>query len=204
MTIRKRLIKHITTSIKTQEKMLKKNIDAMEKAAKAIVETFYKKGGTIYTCGNGGSAADAQHIAGELLCMLRTSHNFESRFPLPAKALTTDTSTITAIGNDFGFNHIFSRQLEAIAKPEDLLIALSTSGNSLNVLEALNLAKRREIQTIAFTGSDGGMIAKQKLASILIAVPSKDVVHIQEGHVSAFHAICDVIEEILFSEKGLS
>lgn len=203
MTIKQRIIKHLKTSLKTKEKMIEKNVESIKEAALAIVETYYKKGGTVYTFGNGGSAADAQHIAGELLCMLRTNHNFEYRLPLPAQALTTDTSVLTAVSNDFGFDNVFSRQLEALAKPEDLVIGLSTSGNSGNVIKGLELAKKRGIKSIAFTGGSGGKIVKKKLADVFINIPADDVAFIQEGHVAAFHAICDVMEQILFSDKGL-
>lgn len=203
MKIKQRISKHLLTSIKTKKKMLVKNVESIKKAALAIVETYYKKGGVVYTFGNGGSAADAQHIAGELLSMLRTNHKFEFRFPLPAHALTTDSSVLTAAANDLGFEYVFSRQLEALAKPEDLVIGISTSGNSKNVVKGLELAKKRGIKSIAFTGGKGGEIVKRKLADIIINIPANDVTYIQEGHVAAFHSICDVMEEILFSDKGL-
>jgi len=202
MTIKQRIINHLKRSIKTKERMLEKNIEVIKKASLAIIETFYKRGGTVYTFGNGGSAADAQHIASELLCMLRKKYK-ERRFPLPAYALTTDATVLTAIANDLGFEYIFSRQLEALAKLEDLVIGLSTSGNSLNVLNALRLAKKRGIKSVAFTGGEGGKIVEEELADIIINIPAQDVTHIQEGHETAFHAICDVVEEILFSERGL-
>lgn len=202
MTIKQRIIRHLNISLRINEKMIEENVGAIKQASLAIIETYYKKGGVVYTFGNGGSAADAQHLAGELLCMLRTTYQ-PRRFPLPAHALTTDTSVLTAIANDFGFEHIFSRQLEALAKPEDLVIGLSTSGQSKNIIKGLELAKERGIKSIAFTGRNGGEITKRKLADIIIKIPAKDVCHIQEGHLMAFHAICDVMEEILFSEKGL-
>lgn len=194
---------YLKKSAETKEKMIKNNVEDIKKAALAIVETYYKKGGVVYTFGNGGSAADAQHIAGELLCMLRTNHNFEYRFPLPAHALTTDTSVLTAVSNDLGFEEVFSRQLEALAKPEDLVIGISTSGNSKNVIKGLELCKKRGITSIAFSGGSGGEIKKRKLADIIVNIPADDVALIQEGHVAAFHVICDVMELILFSDKGL-
>lgn len=195
------IINHLKKSIETKQKMLEKNIETIEDAANAIIETFYKNGGTVYTFGNGGSAADAQHIADELLCMLRADNNFDFRFPLPAHALTTDNAVITAIANDIGFDHIFSRQLEALAKSGDLVIGISTSGNSKNVVNAVKLAKKRNIQTIAMTGNNGGKLAK--IADIVIKIPAEDIAHIQEGHESCFHIICDIMEQILFSSKGL-
>lgn len=203
MTIQRRIKAHLKNSLETKKKMLEKNVEAIKKAALAIVETYYKKGGTVYTFGNGGSCADAQHIADELLCMLRKKYK-DRRFPLPAHALTSDSTVLTAISNDLGFQYVFSRQLEALAKPEDLVIGLSTSGNSDNVIKGLELAKERGIKSIAFTGGNGGQIVKRHLADIVIKIPADDVTHIQEGHVVAFHAICDVVEELLFSEKGLA
>lgn len=204
MTIEQRIIRHLKQSSQTKLLMVKENVEGIKQAALAIVETYYKRGGVVYTFGNGGSAADAQHIAGELLCMLRKGHGFEFRFPLPAHALTTDTSVLTAVSNDLGFEYIFSRQLEALAKPEDLVIGISTSGNSANVIRGLKLAKKRGIKSIAFTGGNGGIIIRRKIADIIINIGAKDVCLIQEGHVAAFHAICDVMEEILFSDRGLT
>lgn len=200
-TVKQRIRSHLQRSIQIKKQMLGETVDAIEAAALAIVDTFFKRGGIVYTFGNGGSAADAQHIAGELLCMLRTNHGFAFRLPLPAHALTTDTSVITAVANDLGYEHIFSRQLEALAKPEDLVIGISTSGNSPNVVNALDLTRSRGIQSIAFTGRTGGKL--RDLADILIAIPADDVAHIQEGHVTAFHSMCDVMEELLFGGRGL-
>lgn len=200
-TVRKRIQEHLRRSIETKRQMLRENLEAIEAAALAIVDTFFKRGGIVYTFGNGGSAADAQHIAGELLCMLRTNHGFDFRLPLPAHALTTDTSVMSAVANDLGYEYIFSRQLEALAKPEDLVIGISTSGNSQNVIRALELTKSRGIQSIAFTGRTGGKL--RGLADVLISIPADDVTHIQEGHVTAFHSICDVMEQLLFSSRGL-
>ncbi|MFH1131077.1 MAG: SIS domain-containing protein [Pseudomonadota bacterium] len=200
-TVKQRIQTHLRQSIETKQQMLRETIPAIEAAALAIVDTFFKRGGIVYTFGNGGSAADAQHIAGELLCMLRTDNNFDFRLPLPAHALTTDTSVMSAVANDLGFEFVFSRQLEALAKPEDLVIAISTSGNSPNVVKALELTKARGIQSVAFTGRDGGTL--RNLADILIAIPADDVALIQEGHVTAFHSMCDVMEELLFGSKGL-
>jgi D-sedoheptulose 7-phosphate isomerase len=200
-TVRKRIQQHLRRSIETKRLMLRENLDAIEAAALAIVDAYFKRGGIVYTFGNGGSAADAQHIAGELLCMLRTAHGFDFRLPLPAHALTTDTSVMSAVANDLGYEYVFSRQLEALAKPEDLVIGISTSGNSPNVVNALELTKSRGIQSIAFTGRTGGKL--RDLADVLIRIPADDVTHIQEGHVTAFHSICDVMEQLLFSSKGL-
>lgn len=204
MSAKQRIQRFLRESSKAYSDMVSSCAEDIERAAAALVETYYKKGGTVFTFGNGGSAADAQHIADELMVMLRYDHAFEHRFPLSAHALTTDTSVLTAIGNDLGFEFIFSRQLEALAQPEDLVIGLSTSGNSKNVLRALELTKHRGISSIAMTGRKGGEIVKRKLADIIIRVPSSDVAVIQQGHVAAFHSMCDVMEEVLFGEKGLS
>ena len=193
----------LRASIKAYQGMLASCVEDVERAAIALVDTYYKKGGTVFTFGNGGSAADAQHIADELVCMLRYDHGFEHRFPLSAHALTTDTAVLTAIGNDLGFEYIFARQLEALAQPKDLMIGLSTSGNSRNVLAALELAKSRGIASIAMTGGNGGKIVQKNLADITIIVPARDVGIIQQGHMVAFHAMCDVMEEVLFGQKGL-
>jgi D-sedoheptulose 7-phosphate isomerase len=200
-TARERIQSHLEQSIALKRRMLRQSIGAIEAAAQAIVETLYKRGGIIYTFGNGGSAADAQHIAGELLCRLRYNPSFDFRIPLPAHALTTDTSVITAVANDLGYELVFARQLEALAKPEDLVIAISTSGTSPNVVRALELTHMRGIQSIAMTGRSGGEL--HQLADILIRIPADDVTHVQEGHVAAFHAMCDVVEETLFGRRGL-
>jgi D-sedoheptulose 7-phosphate isomerase len=196
---------HLRESAKAYELMVDQCWFSIQQAALALVETYYKKGGTVFTCGNGGSAADAQHISDELMCMLRTNNGFEYRFPLSAQALTTDSSVITAISNDLGYEYIFSRQLEALAQTKDLFIGLSTSGNSPNVVKAFELTKMRGITSIAFTGqissASGGKIAE--LADIVINIPATDVAIIQQGHEAAFHSMCDVMEEVLFSQHGL-
>lgn len=206
MDTKSRIINHLKTSIQAYEGMMKQCWPAIQQAGLALVETFYKNGGTVFTAGNGGSAADAQHIADELMCMLRNNHQFEYRFPLSAHALTTDASVMTAISNDLGFEFVFVRQLEALAQTKDLFIGLSTSGNSTNLVKAFELAKKRGVKSIAFTGQSrdqqGGKIAA--LADIVINIPATDVGIIQQGHVAAFHSMCDVMEEILFSDHGLT
>ena len=205
MNTKNRIQNHLQVSALTYQKMTKSCWQPIQQAALALIETYYKKGGTVFTCGNGGSAADAQHISDELMCMLRNDHDFEYRFPLSAHALTTDSSVITAISNDLGYDYIFSRQLEALAQIKDLLIGLSTSGNSTNIVKAFELTKKRGIKSIAFTGQSrsktGGKIAN--LADIVINIPAIDVAVIQQGHVAAFHSMCDVMEEILFGKRGL-
>ncbi len=205
MDTKTRIQNQLKQSAQVYQKMINNCWQDIESAALALIETYYKKGGTVFTCGNGGSAADAQHISDELMCMLRSQHNFDFRFPLSAHALTTDTSVITAIANDLGYEFIFSRQLEALAQTKDLFIGVSTSGNSPNVVKAFELTKKRGIKSIAFTGQSssklGGKIAT--LADIVINVPATDVGIIQQGHVAAFHSMCDIMEEILFGQRGL-
>jgi D-sedoheptulose 7-phosphate isomerase len=144
-------------------------------------------GRKILWCGNGGSAADSQHLAAELV------GRFErERQGLASIALTTDTSILTAIGNDLGFERVFSRQVEAIGSPGDLLVGMTTSGNSPNVILALEAARKLKIATVAFTGQGGGKVAQ--LADHLFAVPSRNTARIQEGHTLAGHMICDWLE----------
>lgn len=146
-----------------------------------------RAGGRIFLCGNGGSAADAQHIAAELVCRFETS-----RHGLPAVALTTDTSALTAIGNDFGFERVFARQLDALARPGDALIALSTSGNSANVLAAADAALAIGLTCIGLTGGDGGQLAR-RLPDALV-VPSRVTARIQECHILVGHIWCAQID----------
>ena len=169
------------------EKFSKEIIDSVNLVANTLT-----KGGRIFLCGNGGSAADAQHLAAEYLIRLKKNNN---RKPLPAISLAMDTSTLTACGNDLGFSNIFSRNLEALGKKNDLLIALSTSGNSLNVLKALKLSKKMELQSIALLGSKGGKM--KGLANEEIIVPSHNVARIQEAHIFLGHLIFELAEKII-------
>lgn len=148
-------------------------------------------GNKILFAGNGGSAADSQHLAAELVG--RFGYD---RPGLPAIALTTDTSILTAIGNDYGFDQIFSRQVQALGRPGDVLIGYSTSGNSANVLAAFDAAKRLGIFTVGMTGNKGGLICGQ--SDCLVEVPSPITAQIQEAHIAIGHIICDMIEQTLF------
>jgi D-sedoheptulose 7-phosphate isomerase len=161
----------------------------IEKAAAMITATV-KRGGTLFFCGNGGSAADAQHMATEYV--VRYMRN---RKAYPAVALTTDTSLITAAGNDFGFDHIFSRQVEALCRPGDLLIIHSTSGNSPNVLRAAEAAREHSVATLALSAKDGGALAS--LADHCIIVPTERTDRAQEIHMCIQHLICDSVEQSL-------
>ncbi|WP_305823881.1 phosphoheptose isomerase [Massilia brevitalea] len=151
-------------------------------------------GNKILACGNGGSAADCQHFAAELV------GRFErERFPLPAIALTTDTSILTAVANDYSFREIFSKQVQAFGQAGDILLAMSTSGNSANVLAAVEAALEREMRVVAFTGKDGGALAKMLTdADVHINVPHSRTARIQEVHLVAIHCICDGIDVALF------
>ncbi len=152
-----------------------------------------KNNGKIMFCGNGGSAADSQHLAAELVSKL--SYN---RPALAGIALTVDTSALTAIGNDYGFVHVFSRQIEAIAKKGDVLIAFSTSGKSKNVIEAVKTAKEMQIKTIAFLGKEGNEIGE--ICDLQINIPSFETPKIQEGHIATGHILCALIEEEFFGK----
>lgn len=195
MKIEDYIKKHLREASRVKKETIKKCSREIKEAALAVVEVYYKKGGTVFLFGNGGSAADAQHIAGELFSIFRLR-----RIPLAANALTTDTSVLTSIANDIGFEDVFVRQLEALATPKDLVIALSTSGKSENVIRGLKLAKSRGIKTVALTGEKGGQLAK--MTDILIKVPSDDIGHIQEAHTAIGHIICGVVEEVLFGKGG--
>lgn len=150
--------------------------------------------GKILSCGNGGSAGDAQHFSSELL------NRFEAERPsLPAIALSTDTPTITAIANDYSYDQIFSKQIKALGQPNDILLAISTSGQSTNVVEAIDAAHMRDMHVIALTGRDGGAMATQlEGRDIEIRVPSESTARIQETHLLVIHCLCDIIERELF------
>ncbi len=158
----------------------------LEIASSMVVDTL-KNGGKIILCGNGGSAADAQHIAAEL-----TGRYKSERRGLPGIALTTDTSALTAIGNDYGYDRIFDRQFEALASKDDLLIGISTSGNSKNIISALKLAKDMGCKTVGFSGRDGG--AMNEVCDINLIVPSDDTPRIQEIHILLGHTICQIVD----------
>jgi D-sedoheptulose 7-phosphate isomerase len=153
------------------------------------------RGGKLFFFGNGGSAADAQHLATELTVRFR-----RNRRALAAIALTTDTSTVTAIGNDFGFEHLFSRQIEALCSPGDVAIGITTSGNSANVVRGLFKAKEIGAGTVAFTGGDGGRV--KDIADIALVVPSANTARIQEMHILIGHILCEAIESAVVEEGG--
>ena len=158
-----------------------------------VVESL-KAGHKVMFCGNGGSAADAQHIAAELVGRTRAG---QERTALPAISLTTDSSVLTALANDYGFDQVFQRQVEAIGLSGDVLVAISTSGNSLNVLHAVRAARERQIKTIGLLGRGGKLLSAVDHA---ISVPSDNTARIQETHIAIGHVICDLVEKMLFSE----
>ena len=185
----------INDSIDVKTKILKDEtfIDTIVKVSEIIVNC-YKIGGKTITAGNGGSAADAQHIAAEFV-----SRFYFDRPGLASIALTTDTSIITAIGNDYGFEKLFLRQLQANGKEGDVFIAISTSGNSVNIIEALKYCKSNKISSVGLTGSSGG--AMSELCDYCFKVPSNETPRIQESHILIGHIICALVEEKIFGDK---
>ena len=174
---------------KTIEAVIESLIPNVEEASRIAIETL-KNGNKILLCGNGGSAADAQHIAAELTGRYKTE-----RRGLPGIALTTDTSALTAIANDYGYDRVFDRQVEALANKGDLLIAISTSGNSPNILSAIKTAKEMGCYTIGLSGRDGG--AMNDVCDLNIVIPSDDTPRIQEMHILVGHTICQAIDDAL-------
>lgn len=187
--------KHLEQSIRVKKLVISQCTRQIAQAAEAVFETYYKRGGSVFLFGNGGSATDAEHIAEELLNRYKNW-----RIPISAYALTSQPAILTGIANDFGFEKVFSRQLEALAAPKDLVIGISTSGQSQNVIEGVRLANLRGIKTIGMTGKNGGELGR--LVDIAIKVPSEEVGLIQEAHTTIGHIICVVVEEMLFGEKG--
>jgi D-sedoheptulose 7-phosphate isomerase len=167
-------------------RQLKEQQPILQAIAQAM-STVLREGGKILWCGNGGSAADSQHLAAEMIGRFR-----RERAALASIALTTDTSVLTAIGNDYGYDQVFSRQVEGLGMPGDLLVGISTSGNSRNVIAAIEQAKARGLVTVAFTGAGGGQMAA--LADHLFAVCARDTARIQEAHILAGHMLCDWVE----------
>ncbi|MFC1626192.1 SIS domain-containing protein [Pseudomonadota bacterium] len=164
------------------------------KAAETMV-TCLKGGGKILVCGNGGSAADAQHFAGELV------NRFEMNRPgLAAVAMTHDASVITSIANDFSFDDIFSRQVEALGREGDLLLAISTSGDSANVIKAADAAQRIGMKTVALTGRDGGLLGKHSNVSVHLNIAHKSTPRVQEMHITSLHIICSLVDEMMFGQ----
>ncbi len=182
----------IKSSIDVKERILN-DADLLSKISDVVnmIVESYKKGGKVFFCGNGGSAADAQHLAAEL-----SGRFYFDRPPLAAEALHVNTSYITAVANDYAYDMIFSREVDAFCKEGDVLIGISTSGNSANVLKAFETARKKKVSIVAMTGKGGGKMAS--LSDILIDVPSNDTPRIQESHIMIGHIICQFVEEELF------
>src|SRR5580765_1043377 len=177
----------IQSSINVKQQVLQSEelIATIEKVVEAIVKAF-RNGKRVYFCGNGGSAADAQHLAAEF-----SGRFYTDRKALPAEALHCNTSYLTAVGNDYGFDEIYSRLIDGIGEQGDVLVGLSTSGNSPNILKAFKTAKKKEMMTIGFTGKSGGEM--RTLCDHLINIPSTDTPRIQECHIMVGHIICQLV-----------
>ncbi len=184
------ILEILKQSIEVKEYFIKNNLDPLIKSADKIVDSL-SSGGKVLIFGNGGSAADAQHIAAEFV-----NRFMLERRPLAAVALTTDTSVITSIGNDYSFDDIFSKQITAIGKKEDVAIGISTSGNSKNVVNAVKAAKKAGIYTIGMTGEGGGALENE--CDILLAVKSRVTARIQETHITIGHILCQLVETKMF------
>ena len=191
-TLQERVAAHFAESIKAKQQTAEVLVEPTAQAAELLLACLMNDG-RFLICGNGGSAADAQHFAAEM-----TGRFEKERMELAAIALTTDTSALTAIGNDYGFEHIFSKQVRALGRAGDVLVGISTSGNSANVIEAIKAAHERDMRVIALTGRDGGKIAAMLQDSdILLNVPYPRTARIQENHILLIHAICDCIDTML-------
>lgn len=173
-----------------QKTFVPAQFELLDKMAHAIIQAL-KGGHKLLLCGNGGSASDSQHIAAEFVGRFE-----KTRISLPAIALTSDIAALTAIGNDFGFDKVFSRQIEGLGQKGDILVVLSTSGRSPNILEAITQAKQQGLLTLGFTGKDGGIL--KDAVDICFIAKSHKTTNIQESHMAALHAICEVVETILF------
>ncbi len=188
--MKKEIESSLNESIKIKTELLSSSVEPVIQIANILVEAF-KTGHSLYLMGNGGSAADAQHISGELVGRFK-----KNRKPLPALALTTDTSVLTAIANDFGYDLCFERQVDAFVKNSDVVFSLSTSGNSVGIINATILAKKKGAKTIAFTGKGGGNLKEH--VDLCLEIPSTDTARIQECHITIGHILCSLVEKELF------
>ena len=190
----------MVNDIKSTFEHISQNFTKLQDKASVIEEISQlwidalKQGKKVIFCGNGGSAADSQHLSAELMGRYKID-----RSPMPAMSLTVDTSALTAIGNDYGYDKVFSRQLQGIGNAGDVLVGISTSGNSKNVIDAFNVAKDKGIKTVAFTGELGGKM--KEIADICLNVPSNATNHIQEMHIACGHMICGIVENHFFGNK---
>jgi len=188
-SIHSEIVKGLEESARIKKAIAESKIDEIASMVKLII-TAYRIGGKVVLFGNGGSAADAQHLAGELVGQFKLN-----RQALPAIALTTNTSTLTAVANDYGYEVAFSRQVEALVNEKDVVIGISTSGNSPNVIEAMKMAKMKGAKTIGLTGGNGGKLAE--VADLALIVPSDSTPRIQEAHITIGHIVCELVEREL-------
>lgn len=182
------LMESSETKIKIQNECMNDILDAVD-----LLSKTFRQGNKLLLCGNGGSAADCQHIATELV--IRLSHSI-NRPALPAIALTTDTSNLTAGGNDIGFENVFARSIEGLGNPGDVLLAISTSGNSPNIIKAVEMAKSKKIKVVVLTGGTGGKL--KPLGDISVSIPSFNTQRIQEGHITVAHIVCELVEDDMY------
>ena len=187
--MRDKILKAFEESAAVKQQFVKENVDTIIEVSRMIAESL-NKGGKLLLFGNGGSSTDASHIAAEFV-----NRFMKDRPPFPAIALNTDMAVITSISNDYDYSEIFARQLKALAQEGDVVLAISTSGNSPNVLKAIDVAKKKKLKTIAFTGAKGDKLASK--TDYVFAVPSSNTPRIQETHSILGHVICQMVEEIL-------
>ncbi|MCK5511730.1 MAG: D-sedoheptulose 7-phosphate isomerase [Thermodesulfovibrionia bacterium] len=188
--MKEKIKKAFEESASVKLEFIKENVDMIAEVSKLLSDAF-NRGNKLVLFGNGGSAADASHIAGEFV------NRFKKERPgLPAIALNTDTAVLTSIANDYGFSEIFARQIKALALEGDVVIAISTSGDSVNVLKAVDAAKKKKLKIIIFTGAKGGKLASK--ADYAFTVKSSNTPRIQETHITLGHVLCQMVEEILF------
>ncbi|HOO13516.1 MAG TPA: D-sedoheptulose 7-phosphate isomerase [Candidatus Marinimicrobia bacterium] len=185
-----KIIAQLEESAEVKRQTIITAVDSIEAAAQMLIDC-YRAGGKVLLCGNGGSAADAQHLAAELISRLKLE-----RAAIPALALTTNTSLLTAIGNDYKYDLVFVRQVEAFGRAGDVLIAISTSGESENVIKAVEFSRVQGIKSIALTGAKGGRLAEK--VDLAIKIPSDNVQRIQECHITVGHILCELIESALY------
>ena len=195
MSLTQRITTQFNNSIETKRAALDLMNAPIVTAIQAMVDCL-RAGGKVMACGNGGSAADSQHFAAELL------NRFErEREPLAAIALTTDTSTLTSIANDYSYEEVFSKQVKALGRPGDILLAISTSGNSPNVMQAITVAHAKGVRVVALTGKGGGkMLAQLAANDVHLCVPSAVTARIQEVHLLTLHCLCDGIDALMLGE----
>jgi D-sedoheptulose 7-phosphate isomerase len=184
------LVESSDTKLKIKDQLTEEIIKTVE-----LLSESFKNGNKLLLCGNGGSAADCQHIATEM--MIRLSHNI-NRPALPAIALTTDTSNLTAGGNDIGFENVFARNIEGLGNKGDVLFAISTSGNSPNIVKAVEMSHKKNMKVIGFLGGNGGKL--KSIVDLPIIIPSNNVQRIQEGHITVAHIICELVENKLYGK----